>query len=142
MTWHQYEIEIDGRRAGVLLDHRFALGSQSAALPKLAWFGIYCRLDPGGAYWHPDETDDLDRIEDDLLRLCDLVGGGNAVYLRRLDTRGIREYYLYSASAVDLAAVLPRLQLLHPAYRIEFESRPDPAWDQYKSWLREQQRDS
>lgn len=137
MTWRQYESTVEGRRGSVLLDTGFSSRLSPGLLTELGWFGVYSRLDPGGAYWHPNETDDLDAIESDLLRLCEGVGQGNAVYVRRLDTQGIREYYIYFSVGTDLRGVLPRLQLLHPGYRIEYDQQSDPAWDRYKAWLSE-----
>jgi len=137
MTWRHFNTELAGHRAGVLLDDRFASGPPSASLPELGWFGVYCRLEPGSAFWHPDETEELDAVESNLLRLCSLTAGDGAAYLRRVATRGIREYYIYFNSSVDLGAVLPRLQLLHPGYRLEYDHRPDHAWAQYSSWLQE-----
>src|SRR5450759_5058816 len=137
MTWRHYNTELAGQQAGVLLDDRFASGPLSASFPELGWFGVYCRLDPGPAFWHPDETEELNAVESNLLRLCGLAGEDGAIYLRRVDTRGIREYYIYFRTAVDLGAVLPRLQLLHPGYRLEYDHRPDPTWAQYRSWLQE-----
>ncbi len=137
MTWHYYTTTIEGRQAGVQLDDSFAASQPSGALPNLGWFGVHGRLVPGAAYWHPDETLELDAIEDDLIRLCDLVASGYAVYVRRLDTHGIREYYIYFGASVDLGVVLPRLQLLHSGYRLEYEAQPDPGWSHYRRWLQE-----
>ncbi len=138
MPWHYYTTTLEGRRVGVQLDDSFAASPPSEALPNLGWFGVYCRLDPGSAYWHPDETPELDAIEGNLIRLCELVGSGYAVYVRRLDTHGIREYYIYFGASADLAGVLPRLQLLHPGYRLEYEAQADPGWGHYRRWLREE----
>jgi hypothetical protein len=137
MTWHYYTANLAGEQAGVLLDDGFASMPPSASFPELGWFAVYGRLDPGKAYWHPDETEELDAIESDLLRLAGLAGGNSAVYVRRVATRGIREYYIYFGAPAELDAVLPRLQLLHPGYRLEYDRRSDPNWAQYRSWLLE-----
>jgi hypothetical protein len=130
-------MEINDRRAGVLIDDRFGTEAPVKDLPQLAWFGVYCQKEPGGGFWHPDETAGLDAIEGDFIRLCDEFGRGWAVYLMRIDTRGIREYYLYAGGDSELGQVLPKLQAAHPGYRIEFEESPDPEWEHYKDLLSE-----
>ncbi len=60
-----------------------------------------------------------------------------AVYVRRLDTPGLREYYVYFGESAELEKVLPSINALHPEYRIEFETRTDPQWTHYESWIQE-----
>jgi hypothetical protein len=137
MAWRHYLTEIESKVAMVLLDDRFETCLPVDQLPQLAWFGLFARQDPGSHFWHPEESSALDRIEDDLMRLSQELGRGWAVYVRRLDTRGIREYYLYTSGTVQLAEVLPRLRTLHPDYRIEFDVTADAQWSQYTAWLNE-----
>ena len=70
-------------------------------LPRLAWFGVYCQRAPGVGFWDPEETDSLDALERDLIRLCEQFGQGWAVYVLRIATSGIREYYVYMGGGVD-----------------------------------------
>jgi hypothetical protein len=136
MAWTNYLARIDGRPAYILVDGRFREDRTSRAkLPRLAWFGVYAQRDPGTAFWHPDETDNLDAIESDLIRLCELFGHGWAVYVLRIDTRGVREYFIYFGGTAQLAAVPPSLQAAHPGYRIEYEETADPLWNRYVSCL-------
>ena len=79
----------------------------------------------------------MDAIESDLIRLCGAFGNGWAVYVRRLATPGLREYYVYFGDHAELHKVVPSLQALHVGYRFEFESRSDPEWSHYKSWIKE-----
>jgi hypothetical protein len=137
MPWTHYQFEIEGKPACALLDTQFARQAPTEQLPNVAWFGVYCRLPAGGAHWDPNEQPVLDAIEDDLIRLCSYFGNGWAVYVRRLDTQGLREYYIYFGGSAELAKVLPSLKALHAGYRIEFESRPDPQWAHYRSWIKE-----
>ena len=107
MTWRNYQTVLEDRPALVLFDDKF--GKQHPAdVDCLAWFGVYARMDPGTSYWNPEENAELDAIESSLLRLCDRVSQGEAIYCRRVDTRGIREYYLYCPERAVLAAVLPQ----------------------------------
>jgi hypothetical protein len=137
MTWTYHEFEIEGKPAGALLDMQFAKQPPRDQLPNVAWFGVFCLLPAGGAFWDPDEQPTLDAIEDDVIRLCGSFGNGWAVYVHRLDTPGVREYFVYFGGTAELEKVLPSLKALHPEYRIEFESRPDPQWAHYKSRLEE-----
>jgi hypothetical protein len=135
MSWSHRTTQIESRPAGVLIDDRFRRSLPVRELPRLAWFGVYCRHDPGGSFWHPDETERLDTIEQDLAQLCDLFGRGWAVYVMRVDTRGIREYYFYCGKSAALAQALPSLQTAHPDYRIEFEETTDADWSRYRAFL-------
>jgi len=91
MPWSHRTTEIDGRPAQVLIDDRFRSVAPTRELPRLAWFGVYCRDDPGGAFWHPDESANLDVVERDLIRFCEHFGRGWAVYVMRIDTLRARK---------------------------------------------------
>ena len=135
MTWSHRLTEFDGRPAQILIDDCFRSSAPVRELPRLAWFGVYGRLDPGCAFWDPDESAKLDAIEDDMLRLCEQFGRGWAVYVLRIDTRGVRENFLYFGGTGELAEVLPSLRAAHPEYRIEYEEFSDESWRRYKSCL-------
>lgn len=72
-------------------------------------------------------------------RICfgcaDSLAAVGAVYVMRIDTRGIREYYFYFGGSAALTHVLPSLRSAHPDYRIEFEETADPGWNRYKTFL-------
>jgi hypothetical protein len=129
MAWNHYQFETQGKPASALLDTRFAEQPPSEQLPNVAWFG--------GRWWQRSEQPKLEAIEGDLIRLWGAFGNGWAVYVRRLETPGLREYYVYFGGNAELQKVVPSLQSLHAGYRIEFESRSDPDWSHYKSWLKE-----
>ena len=137
MTWKFFEVRTGEKKAQVLLDHRFAGAPPSEALPNIGWFGVWCRESPGGAYWSPTEAPALDALEEDLIALAEKFGNGWAVYLRRHATPGLREYYFYFGEGAELGKVAVALASKHPGYRIEFETRPDPKWSGYASWLKE-----
>ena len=135
MPWSQRTTEINSRPASVLIDDRFRARLPVQELPRLARFCIYCCHDPGSSFWHPDETTSLDAVEDELVRLCDIFGHGWAVYVIRIDTHGIREYYLHCGESATLAHVLPSLRAAHPDYRIEFEETDDTEWNRSRTLL-------
>jgi hypothetical protein len=142
MAWSHRTTEIGSRPAQVLIDDRFRDDAPVRELPRLIWFGVYCRNEPGASFWHPDETGALDFIEDDLIRLCEQFGRGWAVYVMRIDTRGIREYYFYSGDATELPAAVTPLKAEHPEYRIEVDQKLDPAWERYRTFLPQQKKSS
>jgi hypothetical protein len=135
MTWKFFEAKADGQRAQILIDPRFSGNMPTAQLPNVAWFGVWCREDPGGAYWSPQEAPSLDAIEQDLLGLCEKHGNGWAVYVRRYATPGVREYYFYFGEGADLSKVAVNLVDQHPGYRIEYETEEDPDWSNYQRWM-------
>jgi len=126
---------IEGRQAQVLIDEEFRAAAPLLELPGLTWFAVYCQQDPGSAFWDPDENDTLDDLEDTLLELCQEFGHGWAVYVCRLATRGIREYYVYHGQGAELEKVLPILREAYPAYRLEYDVTSDPKWKRYASLL-------
>jgi hypothetical protein len=141
MPWIHYQFEAQGKPVNALLDTQFAEAPPPIdKLPRLAWFGVYLRQPGGKSWWQRSEERTLQAIEHDLIRLCDAFGNGWAVYVRRLETHGFKEYYVYFGGNADLQQVLPALQALHKNYRIEFESRSDPVWSHYKSWIEEHAR--
>ena len=135
MAWSHRTTEVESRSAQVLIDDRFRDNAPVRELPRLFWVGVYCCNDPGTSFWHPDETGALDAIEDDLIRLSDQFGRGWAVYVMRIDTHGIREYYFYAGDAAELPAAVTAVRAAHPAYRIEVDQKPDPEWERYQTFL-------
>jgi hypothetical protein len=135
MPWSHRLTHFDGRPAQVLIDERFRESAPLRKLSRLAWFAVYARNDPGPAFWDPNETAVLDAIEGDLIRLCDQFGRGYVVYVLRIVTRGIREYFLYFGGSAALSAVLPALRAAYPDYRIEFDQTSDASWRRYISCL-------
>jgi hypothetical protein len=135
MAWTHYSCEISGKPASVLIDERFAPQFPIRELPRLSWFGVYCNQPTGRAFWNPEETDDLDRIETDLIKLSETFGHGWAVYVLRVATHGVREYYVYHADQAELSKVFSALKARYPNYRIEFETIDDLAWAQYGKYV-------
>ena len=135
MAWKQYQCEISGKAALVLVDDRFAQDSPVKGLPLLSWVGIYCNRPPGGAFWDPEETVDLNRMEDELVKLSDAFGYGWAVYLLRIATPGVREYFIYHADQAELSKAFSALKATYPNYRVEFETTTDMAWEQYGRYV-------
>lgn len=135
MPWTHRIAEIEGRPAQILVDDRFKGSAPVRELPRLAWFGVYCQRDPGSAFWDPQESEALDGVEEELIRLCGQAGQGWAAYVLRIATQGLREYYIYVGESVDFARVLPGLRVQHPDYRIEYEETKDPSWQRYTSCL-------
>jgi hypothetical protein len=135
MSWSHRQTQIDKRPAQVLIDDRFRSSTPVRQLPRLAWFGVYCRQDVSDGFWHPDETASLDAIEQDLIRLCGQLGNGWAVYVMRIDTRGVREYYFYFDGNAELGQVPAGLRAAHPNYRIDYDEMADAEWSRYKTVL-------
>jgi hypothetical protein len=69
------------------------------------------------------------------MTLCDRHGNGWAAYVHRLDTPGLREYYVYFGEGASIGKVLPELKAAHPGYRLEYDRVDDLKWAQYRKWL-------
>ena len=137
MTWQLFDATIIGNQAQVLLDDQLVSDNPGEALPNIAWFGVWCMKDTDGQFWNPEEADMLEQIETELLELATQHSNGWAVYVRRAISAGKREYFFYFGGDATLYEVLPALQALHPEYRIEYDTKVDPEWTYYFSWLKE-----
>ena len=135
MAWSHRLTEIHERPAQILIDDRFRMTAPVRELPNCAWFCVYCQYDPGPAFWDPAEAKNLDAIEDALVRLWQESGHGFAVYVMRIATRGIREYYVYHGGRAEFSQVCSKLKTRFPAYRVEHEEHEDPDWKRYISCL-------
>ena len=74
-------------------------------------------------------------MERSLLRLCQQHGHGWAVYVLRIDTPGLREYFFYFGAQALLAPACSSLRSKHSDYRIDYAEASDPVWSRYKSLL-------
>jgi Family of unknown function (DUF695) len=142
MAWRHYTCEISGKTASVLIDDRFAQHIPVKDLIRLSWISVYCNQPTCGALWNPEETDSLDRIEHDLIRLAEIFGRGWAVYVLRIATPGIREYYLYEADQAELTKAFIALKVKYRDYRMEFETITDRKWEQYQRYVFHQHGDT
>lgn len=134
MTWRTYTCEILDKPAIVLIDQQFEDRFPVPELPLLSWFGVYCNLPPDGACWAEVETDSLDHLEDQLIEVADQFGKGWAVYVFRIATPGIREYYIYHSAEAEMSKAFDALKVSVPNYRIEFETTNDATWEQYRRY--------
>jgi Family of unknown function (DUF695) len=135
MAWRTAQLTINDKPAHSMVDDRFAAMPPTEQLQTLYWFGVFCTRDPGPAFWDPEEQDALDAVEESLIDLCGRFGNGWAAYVQRLDTSGVREYYVYSGAGATLNKVLPMLRTLHSGRRLEHGTMQDPTWSQYRMWL-------
>lgn len=135
MTWQVYTCEILGKPAIVLIDDQFVDRLPFSEIPLLSWFGVYCNLPPDGACWAEEEAVALDQVEDRLIELVQQFGRGWAVYLMRLATPGIREYYVYHSPKVEMGKAFAALKASAPTYRIEHEISEDGNWAQYRKFV-------
>ena len=140
MAWVTQRGEVSGRPAIVLLDRQFEFSAPVVELPQLVWFGVWCRFDPKGAFWDPDETEDLEVVEKNLLTFAGSYARGNGVYVKCVSTPGLREYYFYTAEGTHVDMAIGPLKAIHHNYRIEADVMSDPGWKDYKKfveWIRE-----
>lgn len=135
MAWKSYFCEIEDRLASVLIDRRFENEFPLKELPKLFWVAVFANSPGDGSFWHPDETPALDDIEGNLLKLAESFGNGWIVYVIRIDSVGVREYYFYYGKNAEIEKVTNLLKSMHPSYRIESETSEDAYWDQYKNYI-------
>lgn len=135
MAWKTYNCEIMGRPAFVLIDQRFQATCPIPELSQVLWIGVYCDQPADGAFSPSAETVALDEIEADLLKLGQAFGYGWLVYVLRIDTPGVREYYFYYGKQAAPDKMISALIALHPKYRIESGTKGDDAWAEYGKYV-------
>ena len=138
MTWTVYQREVEGKTAQILIDDYFAAHAPVKDLVMLSGFSLYCRQEPVNTLWHPDEGDTLDIIEERLINLCEKYAHGWSVYVMRMATFGVREYYFYHSPDAELNRAYAELLELTPGYRIDFATVPDAEWTQYRTYMKAQ----
>jgi hypothetical protein len=134
MAWHHYTCRLTDRTAQVLIRDDFVVSPPIDRCPHLVWAGIWGHLAPEGAFWHPDESADLDDLEDELLAAVQQGTSGTALYAFRLAAAGIREYFVYCSDPSQIIAAGHSWAATHPDYRIEFAQLSDPSWHEYRKY--------
>lgn len=135
MAWKHYPAKIAGTPALVLIDTRFARKAPLEELPRLTWVAVYTNLPPVDSLWDPDETETLEGVEKDLLEAFEAHGLGWTVYVLRINTPGVWEYYFYHAPQAETTPAVLELQQAHAEYRIEAQTVIDAEWKQYRTYL-------
>lgn len=138
MTWQLFEIrQADGQPMQLMLDDRFRGETPGAELPTMTRLRLWCKQAPDGYYWHPDESSDIEEIEESIVRQADELGDGWVVYVARRSVPGRLDYHFYSGGTAALDRLLEVMQAARPDYRFEMEGVADPAWRLYGSWFAE-----
>ena len=135
MTWTVHQREVEGKTAQILIDDYFAPHAPVKDLVMLSGFSLYCRQEPVNTLWHPDEGDTLDIIEERLINLCEKYAHGWSVYVMRMATFGVREYYFYHSVDAEMNRAYAELLEITPGYRIDFATVSDADWTQYRTYI-------
>jgi hypothetical protein len=136
MAWSHRIVKLEQKTAQILIEEGFRDRVPIRELPRIAWFAVYCQsAPPTNSFWDPEESTPLDALETKLLQLCDQLGNGWAVYVLRIATCGIREYFVYFGGSANFDSVVPQLKRDFPNYRIKYETADDAAWNRYLSCL-------
>lgn len=138
MTWQIFETrQANGQPLQLMLEDRFRKDVPGEELPNLTCVRAFCRQQPDDYYWHPDESHEIEEVEDDVLARADELGDGWVVYVHRRAVPGRLDYYFYSGGTAALDRLLAELQAAHPERRFELETTADPRWEQYGQWFAE-----
>lgn len=122
MAWGTYTSKINDKLAQVLINSSYENKAPVKELLLLFWVGVYCQMPSNQDFHNLKETQKLDEIEDNLIKLCGRYGNGWAVYTHRIGTAGIREYYIYNGEYAELHKTIDALKSIYPAYKIEAET--------------------
>ena len=80
------------------------------------------------------ESEDLNRIEDDLLTT--FTSSGKTLFAIVITTGGSREFVFYTSVAPDIAPAMERLKKQITSHELQFYVQPDKNWDVYRSFVR------
>ena len=137
MSWIQASLQLHDRAVHAILDARFSATAPVPELPCLNWIGLWMReAVPENSYVAETKHESFLALEREMIQLAAEISNGWAVYCIRLLSRGIAEYYFYTRDVDTLSRLLPLLKHQHPEYRIERECKTDPAWSEYKKYLK------
>lgn len=135
MAWKVYTRDVEGNQAQILVDDSFDWTAPVPNLTNLTVISIFCRQQPETTLWHPDEAEALDNLEERLINFAEDNGHGWAVYVLRMASYGVREYYFYHSEQAELGKAFERMKNMHPDYRIEMTTTPDPDWKHYRNFV-------
>jgi len=106
MPWNQKEIQVANRVANLLLDSRFCDKAPINELPQIHWFGVWCqRAVPSDRFVADAEEHTLLHLERKLIEIAGQVSNGWAVYVMRIMSQGLLEFYLYARDSSTLNGV-------------------------------------
>ena len=132
MAWQRKDGRIARRRAEILIDLRFRDTAPVRDLPMLHWLGVWCRQPVQRERFVPAaEQATVLRIERKLKTLARKASNGWAVYVMRIVSEGLVQYFFYARGAGALDGVSAELRKSFPRYRFEHDSEPDAEWVEY-----------
>lgn len=138
MAWQLFETrQADRQPMQLMLDDRFRSDSPGAELPTMTRLTMWCKQAPDGYYWHPDESNDIEEIEDEIVRNADELGDGWVVYVLRRAVPGRLDYHFYSGGTAALDGLGELMAAARPDYRFEIEQFEDAEWKAYGTWFAE-----
>lgn len=135
MAWQLHELQRDGKPVQWMLEDRFRNDLPGDELPRLMTIRVGFAQTPADYFWHPDESAEIDQIEDDLLRLANQHGDGWVVFVQRRTESGFMDYFFYAGETARLDRVVADLAASHAKQRFTIEETADPAWSHYSGWF-------
>ncbi len=138
MTWRTYEteIEVEGRpsRARVKVDDGLLADAPITGVTRRMRVRVHNTLPAGDGYWAPEEEQALADVDGSLLKMTSDLGHGWAVYVLRICTPGIRDYYFHLFEHAHIGALQSLLGETHPSYTFEVTVSDDPGWELYRRY--------
>lgn len=132
MTWQEASIKLNDRDVYAVLDAHFSDMAPIIELPCLNWLGLWPPK-PVSSEANDSKKDDswFLEVEPHILEIASTISDGWAVYVARLVTRGVTEYYFYTKDESTLASLVPELRKHFPQHRMEHERKSDQTWSEY-----------
>jgi len=131
-SWNFYQCNMDDALASVYLDLDARPESQPTDLNILFWIFIKLQVERDDGLSHDDEFDDLIRYEDDLTKSISHL---DTRYVGRITTRGMRQFYFYTADSGILEETIMSVVSNHPSYLYQIGNKHDPEWSQYQQTI-------
>lgn len=131
--WDFFFLRVDDQPASIFVDLGLADEAPIGDFPYLGYVRVAMLNPRADGLSSEAEFDALCALDNDLS--AHIAADGAALYVGRNTSGGHRDFYFYAEDAEEFAQAAAAAVALHPAYRCEIGSRPDPDWSVYFDFL-------
>lgn len=129
-NWQFYAARVDDQPASIFVD--VGLDAPVAGFGDMAWLRLYMRAPRPDGLSNQAEYDTLIALEDAVTTA--ITAGGDAIYVGRKTSAGVRDFYFYTRGG-GFAERVAAAMAVWPDYAHENGHRPDEAWTTYRNFL-------
>ena len=131
-NWNHYLANINDHISSVYLDLSAKKSTIKEHYPTLCWLFIKLKVEKEDGLSHDDEFDILCEYDD---AVEDLIVDSDVIYVGRITTNGMRQFYFYSQGPKPFEAYIEKVINSAPKYQNQLGQKDDPNWSQYDTVL-------